>query len=80
MKTRLTVTIKDSTIKKAKSYAKYMERNLSELVESHLETLIETHHEKRSTFSQIKKIAGVIKLPSGFDEEETISAYFQNKH
>jgi len=80
MKTRLTLRIKDGTIKKAKSYAKHTGRSLSELVENHLETLIEAHYENDRLSPKLRKIAGVIKLPVGFDEEKTISAYFQNKH
>lgn len=55
-------------------------RSLSGLIENHLETPIEAHHEKDQLSPKVKKIAGIIRLPIGFDEEKAISAYFQNKH
>lgn len=80
MTTKLTLTVEESTIKKAKSYAKHTGRSLSELIENYLETLTETHHEKDKLSPKLKKIAGVVKLPADFDEKRELNAYFENKH
>ena len=80
MTTKLTLTVEESTIKKAKSYAKHTGRSLSELIENYLETLTETHLEKDKLSPKLKKIAGVVKLPDDFDEKKELNAYFQNKH
>jgi hypothetical protein len=80
MTTKLTLTVEESTIKKAKSYAKHTGRSLSELIENYLETLTETHHGKDKLSPKLKKIAGVVKLPADFDEKKELNAYFENKH
>lgn len=79
MTTKLTLTVEESVIKKAKSYAKHTGRSLSELVENYLESL--TGDDKEQTISpRLQKIAGTIKLPVDFDEKAELSAYFENKH
>lgn len=46
MKTKITLTIEENTIKKAKSYAKHTSRSFSELVENYLEILIEKNYDR----------------------------------
>ncbi|MDO3626953.1 DUF6364 family protein [Mucilaginibacter sp. BT774] len=43
MTTKLTLSVKEDVIKKAKSYAKQTGRSLSELIVKYLETLTEEH-------------------------------------
>jgi 2,3-bisphosphoglycerate-independent phosphoglycerate mutase len=80
MTTKLTLTVEESTIKKAKSYAKQTGRSLSELIESYLETLTEEPTNKNRLSPKLKKIAGAVKLPADFDEKRELNAYFENKH
>lgn len=80
MTTKLTLTVEESTIKKAKIYAKHTGRSLSELIENYLETLTEEHRNKEQLSPQLKKIAGAVKLPADFDEQKALSSYFENKH
>jgi Family of unknown function (DUF6364) len=79
MTTKLTLTVEESTIKKAKSYAKQTGRSLSELIESYLETLTEPTNKNRLS-PKLKKIAGAVKLPAHFDEKGELDAYIKNKH
>jgi hypothetical protein len=72
--------VEDTIIKKAKSYAKETGRSLSELIENYLGTLIEEHRDKEMLSPKLKKIAGAVRLPEGFDEKEELNAYYQNKH
>lgn len=79
MTTKLTLTVEESVIKKAKSYAKHTGRSLSELVGNYLETL--TNEDTDGHISPIvSKIAGTIKLPADFDEKAELAAYFEKKH
>jgi Family of unknown function (DUF6364) len=80
MTTKLTLTVEESTIKKAKSYAKQTGRSLSELIENYLETLIEEHNHKEQLSPKLKRIVGAVKLPDDFDENKELNTYFQNKH
>lgn len=80
MTTKLTLTVEESIIKKAKLYAKHSGRSLSELVENYLETLTEEGNDEEQLSPKLKKIAGIVKLPGDFDEEKELSAYFENKH
>lgn len=80
MTTKLTLTVEESTIKKAKLYAKHTGRSLSELIENYLETLTEENVNKTGLSPKLKKIVGAVKLPDNFDEKAELSAYFENKH
>lgn len=77
MTTKLTLTVEESTIKKAKSYAKNTGRSLSELIGNYLETLTEDNQNKNQLSPKLKKIVGSVKLPMDFDEKTTLSAYFE---
>jgi hypothetical protein len=80
MTTKLTLTVEESTIKKAKYYAKHTGRSLSELIENYLETLTEEPDDKHRVSPKLKRIIGSVKLPADFDERKELNAYFENKH
>lgn len=80
MTTKLTLTVEEDVIKKAKFYAKQTGRSLSELIEKYLETLTEEHHEVKQISPKLKKLVGSVKLPATFDERKELRAYLENKH
>ena len=80
MKTKLTLTVEESVIKKAKSYAKQTGRSLSELIEKYLETLTNENQEITQISPKQKKLIGAVKLPADFDEQKELGAYFESKH
>jgi hypothetical protein len=80
MTTKLTLTVEQTVIKKAKSYAKHTGRSLSELVENYLDTLTEDSDHTHKLSPRLKKIVGVVKLPPDFDEKAELRSYFENKH
>ena len=80
MTTKLTLTVEEGVIKRAKSYAKHTGRSLSELIETYLETLTEETQETQQISPKLKKLVGSIKLPADFNEKKELSAYFENKH
>jgi len=80
MTTKLTLTVEEDVIKKAKSYAKQTGRSLSELIETYLETLTEDHGETVQISPKLKKLVGSVKLPADFDEKKELAAYFERKH
>ncbi|HEY4327970.1 MAG TPA: DUF6364 family protein [Mucilaginibacter sp.] len=80
MTTKLTLTVEESVIKKAKSYAKHTGRSLSELIENYLETLTEDNKNDDQISPKLRRIVGAVKLPADFDEDTALKAYFENKH
>ncbi len=80
MITKLTLTVEESVIKKAKVYAKHTGRSLSELIENYLDTLTDEHKDTQEISPRLKKIAGSVKLPHDFDEKAELNAYFENKY
>lgn len=80
MITKLTLTVEEAVIKKAKSYAKQTGRSLSELIEKYLETLTEERQEPEGISPKLKKLVGAVKLPADFDEKKELDAYFESKH
>ncbi|EOR93652.1 hypothetical protein ADIARSV_3161 [Arcticibacter svalbardensis MN12-7] len=80
MTTKLTLTVDETVIKKAKSYSKQTGRSLSELIEKYLETLTDEHHDAKHISPKLKKIVGAVKLPANFDEKKELGAYFESKH
>ena len=79
MKTKLTLTVEKSILKRLKFYAKNKGRSLSEIIEHYLDTI--TQDNGTETISpKLKKIVGAVKLPKNFDEENELRSYLENKH
>jgi len=68
MKTKLTLTIEDSVIRKARLYARNTGRSLPELVQNHLEALVEMDIDRSTLSPKLRRIAGIVKLPPDFNE------------
>lgn len=80
MATKLTLTVEEHIIKKAKSYAKQTGRSLSELVENYLNTLTIEEKNTKHVSSKLKGIIGAVKLPDDFDEKKELATYLEKKH
>ena len=80
MTTKLTLTVEEGVVKRAKSYAKHTGRSLSELIENYLDTLTDGYKGAQEISPKLKKLAGSVKLPPDFDEKATLDAYFESKH
>jgi len=68
MKTKLTLPIEDSVIRKARLYARNTGRSLPELVQNHLEALVEMDIDRSTLSPKLRRIAGIVKLPPDFNE------------
>jgi hypothetical protein len=79
MKTKLTLTIDDSVIKRAKHYAKHSGKSISQIVEQYLDGL--SNEKIAGGFSpKLQQLIGAIQLPKDFDEEKELRNYLENKH
>lgn len=81
MNTKLTLTIEQSVIEKAKKYAKNKERSLSDLIENYLKSL--TNSEEKTVeniSSQLKSMKGAFKISKDFDYKKEITERLTEKY
>ncbi len=67
MKTKLTLTIEQSVIRTAKSYAQKKDRSLSELVENYLKMLANKDNQSAELSPRVKRLVGAVKLSKDFN-------------
>jgi hypothetical protein len=84
MNTKLTLSLEKEVIEQAKIYAKGTGRSLSEMVESYFKNLTSKEEKNNSAGTdieeQLKKITGIVTLPSDFDEKKAIQEYLEEKY
>ena len=80
MTTKLTLTVEEKVIERAKSYAKQTGRSLSELIETYLENLTKDSLEANKISPRLKKMVGAVKLPKDFDEKAELRKALEKKH
>lgn len=81
MNTKLTLTIEQSVIEKAKIYARKRERSLSDLIENYLKALTIEESTKESELSPIVSyLKGSYKMPKDFDYKKELTDRLAEKH
>jgi hypothetical protein len=81
MNTKLTLTIEQSIIEKAKRYARERERSLSDLIENYLRALTnEKEIDEDDSSSTIKQLRGSFKLPKNFDYKKELTDSLTKKY
>lgn len=81
MSKKLTLTIDEQIIRRAKKYAKQEGRSLSELVENYLRAASEKEKPKKpKSTSLTKSLRGSFKEPPGFDSKKTLSEELEKKY
>ena len=81
MNTKLTLTIEQSVIEKAKKYAKNKERSLSDLIENYLKALTTEEISKQDELSPtVKSLKGSFKIPEDFDYKKELSERLTEKY
>lgn len=78
MNKKLTISVDEATIEKAKNYAKSKGQSLSEIIENYLK-LISGKSEKPKISSKISTLKGSLNLPKDFDYKEVLSDSISNK-
>ena len=81
MNTKLTLTIEQSVIYKAKIYAKEKGRSLSDIIENYLKTI--TINQKDTEFEItpiVKSLHGIFKAPENFDYKEELTKALIEKY
>lgn len=81
MNTKLTLTIEQSIIKKAKAYARKKGRSLSDIIENYLKVVAgEEGMDEIELTPTVKSLKGSFKLPKDFDYKEELSKGLSEKH
>ncbi len=81
MNTKLTLTIEETVILKAKTYARTKKISLSGLIENYLKALIkEDITQDIETTSIVKSLKGSFKAPKNFDYKAELSKRLSEKY
>jgi hypothetical protein len=81
MNTKLTLTIEQSIIEKAKRYARERERSLSDLIENYLKALTnEKEIDDKYLSPTVKQLRGSFKLPKDFDYKKELTDALAKKY
>jgi hypothetical protein len=81
MDAKLTLTIEQSLISRAKEYAKGQGRSLSDLVENYFKLLISDDYPiKKETPDIISELRGSFQAPEGFDYKKALQEEIIKKH
>ncbi len=81
MNTKLTLTIDNAVIEKAKRYAKRKDRSLSDLIESYLKALTAENEIKKINESPIvHSLRGSFRMPENFDYKVELTRSLSEKY
>jgi len=79
MNKKLTLSIDDTTIERAKQYAKSQGQSLSDIIENYLK-LISRETEKPKVSSKISKLKGALKFSHGIDYKDILRDSISEKY
>lgn len=81
MTTKLTLTLDNKVIHRAKRYAKTKGQSVSELVESYFRSLTEAKDEEADELTpSVRSLMGSFKAPKDFDYKRILQEEKQRKH
>jgi hypothetical protein len=80
MDKKLTLSLDEKVIEKAKIYAQEHQISLSRLIESYLSSLIEKTSEEITITPLVESLSGVVSIPEGFDYKDDYSDYLLEKY
>jgi len=80
MNTKLTLTIEQSIIKKAKQYAKGKGRSLSDIIENYLKAITNESESEIELTPIVKSLKGSFKAPEDFDYKKELTKRLTEKY
>ncbi len=80
MNTKLTLTIEQSIIERAKSYAKEKGRSLSDIIENYLKAITKEEKIEEELSPLVKSLQGSFKAPKSFDYKDELSKALSEKY
>jgi len=80
MDKKLTLSLNEQVIERAKIYAKQHQTSLSKLIESYLSSLVEDETKNEEITPLVESLSGVISLPEDFDLREEYTRHLIEKY
>ena len=80
MNTKLTLTIEQSIIEKAKSYAKEKGRSLSDIIENYLKAITTDQRTIEDISPLVNSLRGSFKAPENFNYKKELSKGLSEKY
>ena len=81
MNTKLTLTIEQEIIEKAKEYAKGKNRSLSDIIENYLRTLTDKKPDEENNLSPtVESLKGSFKPPKSFNYKKQLRNRLEKKY
>ena len=80
MNTKLTLTIEQSIIERAKSYAKGKGRSLSDIIENYLKAITTEQRIVEDISPIVNSLRGSFKSPESFDYKKELSKELSEKY
>jgi len=81
MNTKLTLTIEQEIIQKAKEYAKQKNRSLSDIIENYLKMLTKEDKKESTKLSPVvKSLRGSFKAPENMDYKAELKKRIEEKY
>lgn len=80
MDKKLTLSLDERVIEKAKVYAKQHQVSLSRLIEAYLSALIDNKPKDIEITPLVKSLSGVVEIPDGFDHRSEYADYLMEKY
>ena len=81
MSTKLTLTIEQKIIERAKNYAKAKNRSLSDIIENYLKSLIKDEEKESQKLTPVvKSLKGSFKMPKNMDYKKELDKRREEKY
>ena len=80
MDKKLTLSLNERVIERAKIYAQDHQISLSRLIESYLSSLIENKSEEITITPLVESLSGVVSIPDEFDYKNDYTDYLLEKY
>ena len=81
MNTKLTLTIEQTVVERAKVYAKEKGNSLSGIIENYLKVITKEEEKSETTMTPIvKSLRGAFKAPSDFDYKKELEKSLSEKY
>ena len=78
MTTKLTLTMEQEVIERAKIFARNSGRSLSGVIEEYLDVITRDANQEHLS-PKLKQLLGSVKLPEGFNDKEEQRTYLEQK-
>ena len=80
MNSKLTLKLDQTTIEKAKGYARNRKTSLSKLVENYLHKVTAHKEGEEKITPLVKSLSGIIKLPKNYNHKKEYADYLVDKY